>query len=70
MKPKWKDIPDWVEYIAQDANGVWHGYNLEPYAYEDQWQRLDLNMFSGGKFIRIGRTHDCENWKHSLEQRK
>lgn len=69
-KPNWKEVPEWVVWIAQDADGVWNGYNLEPSDYDDQWQRIDLNMFSGGKFITLERADPNQDWKNTLESRK
>lgn len=66
-KPDWKDTPEWVIWIAQDGNGVWNGYDLEPTACNNQWQRIDLNMFNTGKFITLERDYPSDKWKETLE---
>ena len=33
--PSWDDAPDWARWLAQDSNGVWWFYELEPRANED-----------------------------------
>jgi hypothetical protein len=31
------DIPSWVTYIAQDADGEWYGYRMKPVIDNDMW---------------------------------
>lgn len=39
MKPKWKDAPEWAEYLCMDGDGMWSWFEAEPIWYGDQWIR-------------------------------
>lgn len=30
MKPDWKDAPEWAQWLAQDSDGDWWWYAVEP----------------------------------------
>ena len=63
MKPDWKDAPELAEYLAQDKDGRWFWYELEPYiATSDQWREQD---FSCVEFAGI----ESENWQETLQKR-
>jgi poly(3-hydroxyalkanoate) synthetase len=59
--PKHKDLPDWVHWLAQDADGTWWGYEVEPLQHHQGWYENEL-----GRNIRL--TQDPENttWQDSL----
>lgn len=37
MKPDWKDSPEWAQWLAQDSDGDWYWYELEPANLRNGW---------------------------------
>lgn len=37
MKPSWNEAPDWATYLAMDADGQWHWYEVKPYWADGEW---------------------------------
>lgn len=52
----WNNVPDWVNYIATDANGATYYYEQKPTMIEDCW-------VSGQRSELVTATHD---WRQSL----
>ena len=66
MKTKydWRNIPDWVSYVAIERNGNKFGYEVAP--------KLHIGGFWAkyfGESIFLENVGPCENWKDSLEER-
>lgn len=63
-RPRWADVPSWVEWMAQDKKGVWKGFQCKPEARSGKW-------FSTKRHIELnsGEPMIGENWTHMLEQR-
>jgi len=57
------EIPDWVCWIAQDADGVWWGYEVEPNQSHISWYENEV-----GKSIRLGKTSANMGWVTTLKQ--
>lgn len=55
------DIPDWVHYLAQDADGTWWGYEVEPLQYHNGWYENEL-----GRRHRIRKASPNADWHSSL----
>ncbi len=36
------EIPDWVNWIAQDADGMWYGYAVPPIKRDDDWDSVSM----------------------------
>jgi hypothetical protein len=64
--PLSQDLPSWVRYLAQDADGTWWGYEVEPNLGDSCWYENEV-----GHRVRLGRT-DVPNplWKGSLVKLK
>jgi len=61
-KPKFhKDIPDWIRWLAQDADGTWWGYEMEPHQHHQGWYENEL-----GRCHRIKKDLPNLDWQHSL----
>jgi hypothetical protein len=30
MTPHWIDAPEWAQWLAQDADGIWHWFDEKP----------------------------------------
>ena len=54
------DMPDWVQWVAQDSNGVWWGYSVEPLRNENGWYENEV-----GEYIRLS-VSDASAWQQSL----
>ncbi len=53
--------PAWVSWIAQDSNGVWWGYSVEPLRNETGWYENEL-----GRHVRLGESEPLD-WERSLK---
>jgi len=54
-------VPEWVRFIAQDSDGSWWGYSVEPLQNHRGWYENEL-----GDNIRLVQGELCENWEQSL----
>ena len=55
-------IPAWVRWLAQDSDGVWWGYSVEPLRNDRGWYENEV-----GEYIRLGTTAP-QGWQDSLRQ--
>lgn len=53
--------PGWVRWIAQDANGDWWGYSVEPLRNDSGWYENEV-----GCYVRLGRSA-ADGWERSLQ---
>lgn len=56
-----KELPSWVKWKAQDADGAWWGYSVEPLEFSNGWYENEV-----GQRIKIEQTQANLNWKNSL----
>lgn len=61
MTPDLNLLPDWVNWIAQDKNGAWWGYQVEPLQNHQGWYENEV-----GQFINLGSDQQNPEWQHSL----
>ena len=54
------NIPGWVNWLAQDENGLWWGYSVEPLRHDHGWYENEV-----GVYIRLGYT-EPRDWVKSL----
>ncbi len=62
--PGWLDkstLPDWVHWLAQDADGQWWGYEVEPLQYHAGWYENEL-----GKHIALHKGPPNPDWMKQL----
>jgi len=59
------EIPDWVCWIAQDADGIWWGYQVEPNLSHKSWYENEV-----GSSIRLGHQVVNKDWLLTLERIK
>lgn len=64
--PSTIEAPDWVNWIAQDENGSWWGFSVEPLEHSSGWYENEV-----GKYIRLTKSlqdnnGSIENWKETL----
>lgn len=58
-------LPQWVRWIAQDADGTWWGYECEPHRHDSGWYENEV-----GRSVRLRRTEVVEDWQASLKSAK
>lgn len=54
-------LPKWVKWKAQDADGAWWGYSVEPLEFSDGWYENEI-----GQRMKIKQSNTNPNWKTSL----
>ncbi len=54
-------IPSWVRFIAQDSDGWWWGYSVEPLENHRGWYENEV-----GQNIKLKQTDANEKWRESL----
>ena len=67
IKPSFKnkEIPNWVNWLAQDKDGSWWGFSVEPHQHHMGWYENEI-----GNYILLEKQNINENWKNSLIQLK
>lgn len=63
LKPDLSEInvPEWVRYIAQDSDGIWWGYSVEPLENHRGWYENEL-----GQNIKLIKTEAVDQWRQCL----
>ena len=56
-----ENIPYWAKWIAQDADGHWWAYEVEPLQYHKGWYENEL-----GRNHSLGHEVPIGDWKLSL----
>ncbi len=63
QKPKHRfKIPAHIRWIAQDSNGAWWGYTVEPHRNDFGWYENEV-----GDHIRLGQA-EATGWQVSLRK--
>ena len=65
LKVDFNEIPDWVCWIAQDADGIWWGYQVEPNLSYQSWYENEV-----GNSIRLEKGKISINWQVTLKKIK
>ncbi|HED34078.1 MAG TPA: hypothetical protein ENJ08_07675 [Gammaproteobacteria bacterium] len=55
------NVPEWVRFIAQDIDGRWWGYSVEPLQNHRGWYENEV-----GEHIRLVQGKASERWRESL----
>lgn len=58
-------LPAWVKWKAQDADGAWWGYSVEPLEFSNGWYENEV-----GQRIKIEQGKSNSDWKNSLTKIK
>ncbi len=56
-----QSLPDWVKWKAQDADGAWWGYSVEPLEFSNGWYENEV-----GQRIKLAQSNKNPDWKNSL----
>ncbi|MCW9047758.1 MAG: hypothetical protein OQK46_06720 [Gammaproteobacteria bacterium] len=55
------NVPEWVRYIAQDSDGSWWGYSVEPLENHRGWYENEL-----GQNIKLTKSAPVKEWRQCL----
>lgn len=55
------ELPHWVKWKAQDADGAWWGYSVEPLEFSKGWYENEV-----GERIKLEHAQANSSWKKSL----
>jgi len=58
------EVPAWVRWLAQDSDGTWWGYSVEPLRNDNGWYENEV-----GRYVRLG-VDDAKGWEKSLTKVK
>lgn len=59
------NIPDWVTWLAQDEDGAWWGYSVEPLEFSRGWYENEV-----GQRIKLNQSKTNPDWKNTLTKVK
>ena len=59
------EFPAWVCWIAQDADGTWWGYEVEPNLSHVSWYENEV-----GNSVRLGKGAKIYDWVSTLKRVK
>lgn len=60
-----QELPAWVHWIAQDANGSWWGFEVEPLQNHSGWYENEV-----GRCIKITDAGMNPHWRDTLRARQ
>lgn len=55
------NLPDWVNWLAQDADGTWWGYEVQPLQSHNGWYENEV-----GRYIKVSSGERNPHWESSL----
>ena len=58
-----QELPDWVQYIAQDADGQWWAYQTEPNLSHISWYENEV-----GQILKLEKDAPNPDWQTSLQK--
>ncbi len=58
-----QDLPDWVCWLAQDADGTWWGYEVEPNQHHQGWYENEV-----GRSLRLRRDAPNPDWEQTVQK--
>jgi len=58
-------MPDWITWVAQDADGTLWGYEVEPLQHDNGWYENEV-----GRYIRLSKTEANPQWHTTCERVK
>ena len=61
--PNLEYLPDWANWIAQDADGAWWAYEAHPNQQEHGWYENEV-----GRIAPLGKTTPPVNWSATLKK--
>ena len=65
MKYPGYQVPHWVCWIAQDEDGAWWGFQVEPNQSHRSWYENEI-----GKCVRLGKKTHNSDWVSTIKRIK
>lgn len=59
--PLTTNLPPWVKWLAQDEDGAWWGYSVEPLEYSRGWYENEVGLRQ-----KIKQSCTNPDWRNSL----
>jgi hypothetical protein len=56
-------LPAWVQWLAQDADGTWWGYEVEPLQRDHGWYENEV-----GRHVRLHQEAANAYWARTLRR--
>jgi len=56
-------FPGWVNWLAQDADGTWWGFEVEPLQHDTGWYENEI-----GRYIKIESGACNPDWRDTLRK--
>ena len=63
QNPELTDLPNWINWLAQDADGTWWGYEAIPNEQHNGWYENGV-----GCYVRLRRDEANTDWLNSLRR--
>lgn len=57
------NLPNWANWLAQDADGTWWAFEAEPNEYDLGWYENEV-----GRFLRLSDGTTNPRWRESLRK--
>jgi len=57
------NIPNWVNWIAQDEDGAWWGYQVEPLQQHIGWYENEV-----GQHVKLTVADNNPDWQSTLKK--
>ena len=54
-------LPAWISWLAQDADGTWWGFEVEPNQSHQGWYENEL-----GRYQKLSQAEPNPDWQSSL----
>lgn len=54
-------LPEWVNWLAQDANGTWWGFEIEPLPHHQGWYENEI-----GRCVHLLQEAANHQWEQTL----
>jgi hypothetical protein len=61
MTMTFDEVPGWVRWLAQDADGTWWAYEAEPNQQDHGWYENEV-----GRIVRLGQAAPPADWEATL----
>lgn len=59
-----ESLPSWIKWMAQDADGAWWGFEVEPLQHHQGWYENEV-----GRYIKLKHDKSNTNWQDTLIKR-
>lgn len=56
-----KNLPEWANWVAQDQDGTWWLYEVEPNQHSKGWYENEIGLHQ-----RIGKSDPNEDWQLAI----